>query len=453
MFIEIKTSPPGPKTKAIIERDAKVMSPSYTRDYPLVIERGEGCTVYDPDGNKFLDLAAGIAVCATGHSHPRVVQAMMKQAENFLHMSGTDFYYETQIKLAEKLVKITPVRSESGEKRVFFTNSGAEAVEAAMKLSRFHTGRSQFIAFYGAFHGRTMGALSLTASKMVQSKRFFPFVPGVTHIPYGYCYRCPYGRRNDPMKAEVTCDLACVEYLEDTVFRTKVDPHDVAALVIEPIQGEGGYVVPPRQFLKGMRDLCDKYGIMMVCDEIQSGIGRTGKWFASEHFDLQPDIICIAKGIASGMPLGAIVSSKKVMNWEYGSHASTYGGNPVACAAGIATLELVEEQLLDNTVKVGKVLMDKLTPLIKKYDIVGDVRGKGLMVGMEFITDKSKKLRHPKFRNHIVKELFNKGLLILGCGPNALRFAPALSISREEVEFAAELVDRTIDEMIKSAVV
>lgn len=449
MYVEIKTELPGPKTREIIERDARVMSPSYTRDYPLVIARGEGVAVYDPDGNKFLDMAAGIAVCATGHSHPRVVEAITKQAQKFLHMSGTDFYYEIQVILAEKLAAVTPVRTISGKKRVFFTNSGAEAVEAAMKLSRFHTGRHQFIAFYGCFHGRTMGALSLTASKTIQSKKYFPFVPGVTHIPYGYCYRCPYGQTNDPTEEDVSCNLACVKFLEDTVFRTKVDPEDVAAIIVEPIQGEGGYVVPPKKFLQELRALCDKYGILMVMDEIQTGIGRTGKWFASEHFGVQPDIICIAKGIASGMPLGAIVSSEEIMSWEYGSHASTFGGNPVSCAAGVATMELIEEGLLENARVVGEFLIEQLNPLIEKYEVVGDVRGKGLMIGIEFIKNKKTKEMNPEFRNKLVLELFNQGLLTLGCGTNCLRLAPALIITKEEASFAVKLIDETINKVLK----
>ncbi len=449
MFVELKTSLPGPKTKTVIERDSHVMSPSYTRDYPLVIDRGESATVWDPDGNKFLDMTAGIAVCATGHSHPKVVEAITRQASKFLHMSGTDFFYEVQVDLAEKLSQIAPVRTQSGKKRVFYTNSGAEAIEAAMKLSRYHTGRRQFIAFYGSFHGRTVGSVSLTASKMVQRKGFFPFVPGVTHMPYGYCYRCPYGQTNDPANEEVSCNLACVDFLEDTIFRTKVDPHDVAALFIEPIQGEGGYVVPPKQFLHGMRRICDKYGIMMVCDEIQSGMGRTGKWFASEHFDLQPDIITVAKGIASGMPLGAIFTSDEVMDWEYGSHASTFGGNPVSCAAAVATLKLIEEGLLDNARTVGAILEERLKQMVEKYDVVGDVRGKGLMLGMEFIKDKDSMERNPEFRNELIQQLFYQGMLILGCGANCLRFASPLTLTKEEAAFAADLVDKTIGKMLK----
>ncbi len=449
MFVEIKTPLPGPKSKALIERDQAVMSPSYTRDYPLVIDRGEGATVYDPDGNKFLDMAAGIAVCATGHSHPKVVEAIKHQAERFLHMSGTDFFYDTQVELAERLVQVAPVRTKSGRKRVFFTNSGAEAVEASMKLSRYKTGRSQFIAFYGSFHGRTLGALSLTASKTVQKKGFFPFIPGVTHIPFGYCYRCPYGQTNDPTTDDVTCNLACVDFLEDPIFRCKVDPRDVAAIIIEPIQGEGGYIVPPKKFMQGIRKICDKYGILLVMDEIQAGMGRTGKWFGCEHFGVEPDIICVAKGLASGMPLGGIITGEEIMTWEYGAHASTFGGNPVACAAAVATFDLIKDQLMDNVNKVGKVLMEELKPLVDKYDVVGDVRGKGLMVGVEFITDKKTKKRNADFRNKLVLELFYEGLLILGCGPNCLRFAPPLTLSEEEARFAVELVDKTIQKMVK----
>ncbi len=448
MFVEIKTPLPGPKNRAVIERDSKFMSPSYTRDYPLVIERGEGVTVYDPDGNKFLDLTAGIAVCATGHSHPRVVRAITEQAQKFLHMSGTDFYYEVQVNLAEKLAEITPVRTSTGRKRAFFTNSGAEAIEAALKLSRYITGRRQIIAFYGSFHGRTMGALSLTASKMIQSKGYFPFVPGITHIPYAYCYRCPFGQTNNPTQEDVTCSLVCISYLEDVVFRSKVDPEDVAAIFVEPIQGEGGYVVPPKRFIKELRAICDKYGILLVDDEIQTGMGRTGKWFGIEHFDTQPDIICIAKGIASGMPLGAIISSDEVMSWEYGSHASTFGGNPVSCAAALATIELIENGLLENAKIVGNYFKGLLTPLAQKYEEVAEVRGKGLMIGIEFIKNKQTKERYPELRNKLVLELYNRGVLTLGCGHNNLRLAPALILTQEQAAFATGIIDESINKLV-----
>jgi 4-aminobutyrate aminotransferase len=438
MLPRIITELPGPKTRAVIEKDRRCMSPSYTRDYSLVIEHGDGATVTDPDGNTFLDFSAGIAVCATGHSHPEVVKAIREQSEKFLHMSGTDFYYEIQVKVAEKLAGLAPIK---GNKKVFFTNSGAEAVEAALKLARYHTGRTQLIAFLGAFHGRTMGALSLTASKVVQKRGFYPLVPGVVHVPYAYCYRCPYNLEYD------SCGIACLKFLSDLVFAKAVDPQNVAAIFVEPIQGEGGYIVPPKEFLQGLRELCDKHGILLVADEVQSGMGRTGKMFASEHFDLMPDIICIAKGIASGLPLGAIIASEETMDWQYGSHASTFGGNPVCCAAALKTIDLVEGQLMANAARVGSHLKSRLQQLVEKYDCVGDVRGLGLMVGMEIIVDKKTKNPSPELRNKIVMGCFKRGLLILGCGANTVRFAPPLIITQEQADFAVDCIDSVIAEI------
>ncbi|MFH0794953.1 MAG: aminotransferase class III-fold pyridoxal phosphate-dependent enzyme, partial [bacterium] len=349
---------PGPKAKAIIDGDNRYMSPSYTRDYPLVIARGEGATVVDPDGNRFLDFAAGIAVCSTGHSHPEIVQAIKNQVDNFIHMSGTDFYYDVQVRLAEKLARSAPIE---GNKKVFFTNSGTEAIEGAIKLARYKTGRPHFIAFYGAFHGRTMGALSLTASKAVQKKGFAPFLAGVHHVDYAYCFRCPFN------KTYPTCEIHCFHKIKDVLMTKLIAPETVAAIFVEPIQGEGGYVVPPKEFLLYLRDLCTEHGILLVADEVQSGMGRTGKLFACEHFGLKPDIICVAKGIASGLPLGAMIANEETMCWEYGSHASTFGGNPVACASGLKTFELLERELCANSAKVGAYLKKQLEPFIDKY--------------------------------------------------------------------------------------
>ena len=438
MLPKIITELPGPKTRAVIEKDQRYMSPSYTRDYPFVIAHGDGAIVTDPDGNAFLDFAAGIAVCATGHSHPEVVKAMHEQAGKFLHMSGTDFYYEIQVALAEKLVGLAPIK---GNKKVFFTNSGAEAVEAAFKLARYHTRRTQMIAFLGAFHGRTMGALSLTASKVVQKRGFYPLVPGVVHVPYAYCYRCRYNL------VYGSCDIACLKFLSDLIFTKTVDPENVAAIFVEPIQGEGGYLVPPKEFLQGLRDLCSRHGILLVADEVQSGMGRTGKMFASEHFELMPDIICMAKGIASGMPLGAIIASENVMNWEYGSHATTFGGNPVCCAAALKTLDLVESQLMANAAKIGEHLKGRLQGLVDKYECVGDVRGMGLMIGMEIVTDKKTKNASPELRDKILMGCFKRGLLILGCGPNSVRFAPPLIITKEQADFSVDCIDSAIGEL------
>ncbi len=431
----IKMKLPGPKAKKLIAKDNKYISRSYTRGYPLVAEKGEGTLIRDPDGNTFLDFTAGIAVTATGHSHPQVVNAIKKQAEKLLHMSGTDFYYESQIKLAEKLASIAPGNLK---KSVFFCNSGAEAVEAAIKLSSYYSKKRRFIAFLGAFHGRTTGALSLSASKVVQKKNFSPIVPGVHHIPYAYCYRCVYGM--NPEK----CDYECLKFLEEELFKKTVDPKDVAAVFVEPIQGEGGYIVPPKEFLPRLKRLTKKYKILLVADEIQTGMGRTGKMFASEHFGIVPDIITIAKGIASGMPLGAIVSSEQIMNWVPGSHASTFGGNPVSCAAALATIDLLEKRLISNAKIVGDYLIKNLKKMQEKYEIMGDVRGIGLMVGVEFVKTRKKKEKYPEARNEIVMKAFEKGLLLLGCGENCLRFCPALTVTKKDVDIALDIIEPII---------
>src|SRR5271170_1649602 len=368
------TALPGPKACAIIDRDKAVVSPSYTRSYPLVVARGQGAIVEDVDGNRFLDCNAGIAVVATGHCHPRVVEAIREQAGRLIHMSGTDFYYENMVLLAEKLSALAP---GGGARRVYFGNSGTEAIEAAIKLARYHTKRGQFIAFYGGFHGRTMGSLALTGSKAVQQKGFFPVMAGVHHVPYAYCYRCAYGKTPD------SCAVECVKVIEDQLFRHKVPAEDVAAIVVEPVQGEGGYVVPPKKFFDELRRVADKYGILIIADEVQSGMGRTGKMFASEHFDFAPDVITLAKGIASGMPLGAMVARADIMDWTPGAHASTFGGNPVCVSASLATIELLEQELVDNSAKIGAHMKARLDTFPDRYKIIGDVRGLGLMIGLE----------------------------------------------------------------------
>ncbi|MGD2029353.1 MAG: acetyl ornithine aminotransferase family protein [Desulfobacterales bacterium] len=421
----IKTALPGPKARKLIEKDNTYVSPSYTRYYPLVVEKARGLWVHDVDSNVFLDFTAGIAVCATGHCHPRVVQAIKEQADLLLHMSGTDFYYKSQIILAEKLSSIAPGK---GSKKVYFGNSGAEAVEAAFKLARWHTQRELNLAFYGAFHGRTMGALSLTASKTIQKKHYNPLVPGITHIPYAYCYRCPYNL------SYPQCGLGCVQWVEDTLFRTTIPPEEVAAIIVEPIQGEGGYIVPPPEFHRRLNSIAKKYGILYVVDEVQSGMGRTGKMFAMEHFGVDPDIIALAKGIASGMPLGALIAHAEIMDWEAGSHASTFGGNPVSCQSALATIELLEQGLTDNAAVQGEYLMTGLRELQQSFECMGDVRGKGLMVGVEFVTDRENKEPAREWRNHIVKKAFQKGLLLLGCGENSIRFCPALTVSAAEID-------------------
>jgi 4-aminobutyrate aminotransferase len=434
----IRTALPGPKASERILTDKRYVSPSYTRAYPLVAERARGLWVEDTDGNLFLDFTAGIAVCATGHCHPRVVQAIKDQADRLLHMSGTDFYYAPQITLAEKLTSVAP--GEAG-KKVFFGNSGAEAVEAAFKLARWHTRRELNIAFFGAFHGRTMGALSLTASKSIQKKHYNPLVPGITHIPYAYCYRCAYGL------CYPECGLECVHWIEDTLFSTIMPPEEVAAIFVEPIQGEGGYIVPPPDFHKELYRIAEKYGILFVADEVQSGMGRTGKMFAIEHFGVVPDIIAVAKGIASGMPLGAMIAKAEIMDWEAGSHASTFGGNPVSCQAALATIDLLEEELMVNAVIQGERLMEGLKTLRKTVECIGDVRGKGLMVGVELVKSRETKERAGEWRNSTIQKAFQKGLLLLGCGENTIRFCPALTASSEEIDVCLSIFDEVVREV------
>ena len=432
------TALPGPKAKQIVERDAKFMSPSFTRDYPLVAKSGHGAMVEDVDGNVFLDFAAGIAVCSTGHCHPKVVAAIQKQAAQLIHMSGTDFYYESLPLLAERLGKTVP---GSEEKKVFFTNSGTEAVEAAMKLARYATKREKLIAFYGGFHGRTMGSLSLTASKSTQRKGFGGLLSGVEHIPYPYAYRCAHGHTAE------TCGAEILETLENQIFKRLFDPSEVAGIIIEPIQGEGGYVPAPKFFLQELQRICTQYGIMLIVDEVQSGMGRTGKWWAFEHAGIDPDIIASAKGIASGMPLGAIIAKSRVMNWKPGSHGTTFGGNPVCLAASLATMDLLEGGMIENARKMGHYIFQHTANWTNKFKIVGDVRGKGLMVGIEFVRDQRTKERAGDLRNAVVDLAFHKGLLVLGAGENSLRLSPPLLIDEEQADFAL----RTLEECIREA--
>jgi 4-aminobutyrate aminotransferase len=400
------------------------------------MDRGQGAEVWDLDGHRFLDFCAGIAVCSTGHSHPKVVQAIQDQAARFIHMSGTDFYYRPEIELAERLNGVAPM---AGHTRVFLTNSGAESIEAAFKLARYHTRRPRMLAYISAFHGRTMGALSLTASKYVQREGFAPLVPGVTHAPYPYCFRCTFGR------SYPDCDLYCVQYIEDKVLKSYCPPHEVAALFAEPIQGEGGYVVPPPGYWQRVRKLCDKYGILLVMDEIQSGMGRTGKMFAIEHWETEPDIVALAKGIASGMPLGAIVAREQIMDWPPGSHGTTFGGNPVCCAAALATMDVVEDGLVENAARQGAYMLDALRDMQTRHPTIGDVRGKGLMVAVEWVKDRKTKERAPELRNQIIQECYLRGLLVLGCGQNNLRFSPSLAVTRAEVDQALEILDSAVN--------
>jgi 4-aminobutyrate aminotransferase len=429
---DIRTSPPGPKAQSLLERDAVYVSPSYTRVYPLVVERGSGAVIQDVDGNLYLDCTAGIAVTSTGHCHPKVVEAIQDQASKLLHMSGTDFYYQPQIDLSQRLGEAGP---GSGKRRVFFTNSGAEALEAALKLARWHTGRSRVIAFFGAFHGRTYGAMSLSGSKLVHRRGFSPLVPDIHHTPY------PRGC--------TTCDVpgsacVCVKQIEETLFKRTAPPEEVAAIFVEPIQGEGGYHVPPAGFLPALRELCDKHGMLLVVDEVQSGMGRTGKMYACQHWGVDPDIICLAKGIASGMPLGAMVAREEVMDWPSGSHASTFGGNPVSCRAALATLDLLRDGYIANAAERGTQLKEGLRKLKEKHRSIGDVRGLGLMVAMDVVKENDPHSLDPVRREAIVQEAFHQGLLLLGCGESAIRFCPPLCISAAQIETTLRILDEVL---------
>jgi 4-aminobutyrate aminotransferase len=432
------TTLPGPNAKALVQHDHAILSPSYTRDYPLVAKKGYGAMVEDVDGNRFLDFAAGIAVVSTGHCHPNVVRAIQKQAAELIHMSGTDFYYPNLVELAEKLASITP---GAEAKRVYFGNSGAEATEAAIKLARYHTRRDKMIAFYSSFHGRTMGALSMTASRAVQRKGFGSLLGGVFHAHYPNTYRGTFG--NNPEHASADA----LDYIENVLFKRIVDPEDVAGIIIEPIQGEGGYLPAPADFLLALQAICRRHGIMLIADEVQSGMGRTGKWWAGDHAGLEPDIISTAKGIASGMPLSAIISRASVMNWKPGAHASTFGGNPVAIAASLATIDLLEHQYISNATEMGNLIFKLTADWRERHKIVGDIRGKGLMVGIELVRDQKTKERAPELRNRIVEMAFHKGLLILGAGENALRLAPPLMIDEEQAEFAVRTLDACLTEV------
>ncbi|NJM88871.1 MAG: acetyl ornithine aminotransferase family protein [Hydrococcus sp. RU_2_2] len=418
----IITALPGPNAKALIDRDRAVSSPSYTRGYPLVVARGEGCTIEDVDGNLFLDMTAGIAVTATGHSHPQIVRAIQEQASQLIHMSGTDFYYAPMVELGEMLVKLVPF-DQSG--RVFFTNSGTESTEGAIKLARYYTRRDRLIAFLGAFHGRTYGAMSLTGSKAVQRQGFGSLLPGITHIPYG--------------------THASLDYLEQSLFTSTVPPEEVAAIIVEPIQGEGGYIVPEAGFLERIRQICDRYGILMIVDEVQSGIGRTGKFFAIEHWGIIPDIINLAKGIASGLPLGAILARSELMTWPSGSHATTFGGNPVACAAAKVTLQLLETELLENARQRGEELIAGLQQLAEKFDCISNPRGKGLMVAIDLFDVEGQ--LDPNRRNWVVDAAFYRGLLLLGCGKAAIRFCPPLVITSKQIQIALDILAQLLGEI------
>jgi 4-aminobutyrate aminotransferase len=425
---QLVTEVPGPRAQALVARSDRAVSPSLPRAYPLAVKQAQGVVVEDLDGNRFLDCAAGIAVCSTGHCHPRVIAAIQEQAARLLHICGTDYYDPLYITLAERLGALAPGCSP---KRVFLGNSGAEAVEAALKLVRHHTGRSRVIAFFGAFHGRTMGAVSLTASKPVYHGGFGPLVPGIVHVPYAYCYRCTYNLTYPD------CDLACVEYIEDVLFARTIPPEEVAAVFVEPVQGEGGYIVPPPGWLPRLRALCDRYGILLVADEVQSGMGRTGKMLAIEHWGVEPDVVCLAKALASGMPLSAMIAREEIMSWPPGAHGSTFGGNPVCCAAAHATLDVVEgEGLLENADRVGRRLLGNLRALAQESRLLGDVRGLGLMIGVELVRDKETREMAKVETEALMLACFRRGLLLLPCGPNSMRFSPPLIITEAQADTA-----------------
>lgn len=429
----IITELPGPKARALLERDAQVVSPSYPRDYPFVMDYGRGAEVWDVDGNRFIDFAAGIAVVSTGHAHPKVVQAIKAAADKFLHISS-DYYHELQIKLGEKMNEIAPMSEPA---MTFFTNSGTESVEGALKLARYVTGRPRFIGFLGGFHGRTMGSLAFTSSKYTQQAGFFPTMPGVIHVPYPNTYR--------PVLAGADQGQAVLDYIEKVLFASNVPAKEVAGILLEPVQGEGGYLVPPDSFLPGLRDLCDRYGILLIADEVQSGIGRTGKMFAVEHWGVQPDIITTAKGLASGMPIGTITARKSLMEqWPAGAHGNTYGGNPVCCAAALATVELVQQEYKDNAAHLGAYLLNKMKDLAKRYSIIGEVRGKGLMIGVEFVMDRDTKTPAKDFVGDLIYEAFNNGLLLLPCGVSTIRLMPPLMLTRDLADEAVEILEASI---------
>ena len=436
-----KLNVPGPKAQAILARDTATISPSYPRDYPFVMDHGLGSEVWDVDGYRYIDWAAGIAVCSTGHSHPEVVKAIQQQAEKFIHISS-DFYHPKWVELGEKLDELAPFKEDA---LCFMTNSGTESVEAAIKLARYHTGRSRFIGFFGAFHGRTMGALAFTASKSVQRAGFFPMMGGVTHIPYPD----PYRPVLNPKFYDDYGD-AVIDHLENTVFSQAVPPEDVAAILVEPIQGEGGYIVPTPHFFPRLREVCDRHGILLIVDEVQSGMGRTGKMWAVQHWGVEPDIMCIAKGIASGMPLGAMVARKSIMTWPAGAHGNTYGGNPVSCAAALATIRLIEGGFMRNAAEQGEYILDALSEILPRHPSIGQVRGKGLMIGVELVKDKATKEPAKELRNALVHHAFERGLLLLGCGQSVVRVAPPLNIERRLVQEGLEIFEEALTEAEKS---
>ena len=440
----IKTELPGPRSREIIEADAKYVTPSYPRpDYKLVAERGYGVWIEDPDGNVFLDCNAGVAVCSTGHCHPEIVKAISDQAAELIHLCGTDFYYRHMPALGKKLDEIVPI---DGPTKSHFANSGAEAIETALKLAMYHTRRQKFISFFGSFHGRTLGALSLTSSKKAQRLGFMRQALDVVHIPYPNKYRHFV---TDQASDEATITRDCINWIEKKLFLTTTPPEEVAGIILEVVQGEGGYVPAPTSFVKELRRICDEHGIMLIIDEVQSGMGRTGKMFALDHHDgVKADIVCMAKGIGSGMPIGVCTAKAEIMDWHKGAHASTFGGNPVAIASALKTIELLEGGLVDNAREVGSYLEAGLRKLAEKYDCIGDVRGLGMMLGVEFVDSKATKKADAELRDRVEMACFNRGLIILGCGTSTIRWSPPLILAKEHVDVALEIFNEAIETSI-----
>jgi 4-aminobutyrate aminotransferase len=441
-YPKIVTPPPGPKAKEWIARDRRTVSQNLTRDYDLVVERASGMVVEDLDGNRFLDFAAGISTVSAGHCHPKVVQAVREQTERLLHICYTDFHYPAYIELCEMLAEVAPM---SGGKRVFLTNSGAEAVETSIKLARMRTGRQKIIAFYGAFHGRTLGTVTLTASKPVQRLGCGPLLPEVYHTHYSYCYRCPVNRQPE------SCDVQCLDLLTESMFHHTIPAQEVAAVLVEPIQGEGGFIPPHPEFLPRLQKLCRDNGILLIADEVQCGMGRTGKLFASEHFGIDPDMFILAKGIASGMPISAVIARDDVMKWNDGSHGSTFGGNPLSCRAALATLQLLRDGLTENAARVGARLIEKLRGLMKKHSLIGDVRGLGLMIGIEIVRDRTSREPAPQEREQVIVKSFEKGLLTLPCGASTIRLSPPLVCTDDDADKAVAILDESLSEVLPSA--
>jgi 4-aminobutyrate aminotransferase len=437
----IIVTPPGPKAKAILERDARVLSPSYARDYGFVMDHGKGAEVWDVDGNRYIDFSAGIAVNSTGHSHPEIVKVIQEQAGKFIHISS-DYYHELMVRVAERIDEIAPMKEDV---TVFLANSGTESVEAGIKLARYATGRRQFIGFLGAFHGRSMGSLSFTASKARQQERFFPTMPGVWHVPFPDPYRPVFAI---PPGGDV--GDAVVDYIEDVLFPEALPPDEVAAVLVEPIQGEGGYIVPPPNFFPRLREMCDKYGILLIADEVQSGVGRTGKWWALQHWGVEPDIVCIAKGIASGVPMGAMAARRSIgAKWTPGAHGNTYGGNPLAAVSALKTLELIENGMMQNAAEMGAYMLDALAEIQARHPSIGHIRGRGLMIGAEFVKDQKTKEHAKEMRDKIVHRCFERGLLLLGCGHSTVRFMPALMIGKDLVDEGLEIFESAVTEVEK----